>query len=66
MKLLTVTVIATLCLFGCVSKQIDRNYVNDPLMQINKGGSVSDISPLTGLKSRDKSSGGSSCSVCAH
>lgn len=51
---------------GCASVETDRSLVNDPQMNLTSGGAVSNLSPFSGLKSRDKITGGTSCSVCAH
>lgn len=57
--------IATFCI-GCVSPQTERGYLNDPRMELQPGGGLNSSSPLTNLTNRSESSGGQSCSVCAH
>jgi hypothetical protein len=51
---------------GCTHYQMDRSYVNDPMMDLNPAMATSEVSPLSGLNNRSQSSGGNSCSVCAH
>lgn len=45
---------------------MDRSYINDPKMDVGTKGFAAEISPVSGLTSGNKSSGGNACSVCAH
>lgn len=54
---------------GCASPDTDRSLVNDPQMQLgiqNNLQGLNKVSPLTGLRNRNKANGGTACSTCAH
>lgn len=53
-------------MMGCANSQMNRDFVNDPLMTIQSKNELNGSTPFTNLTQRGQSAGGQGCSVCAH